>query len=494
MILFVIIALPLAAALLSLVPLGRRFASSVSLLAQAASFALAVSASLQVAAGHPVIAVAGWVRLDGFGALVLLLTTFVALMAALFSWGYAAGHWTDVGRIRMYYLHLSLFIFALTLVPALAEPALTWIAIEFTAVFSVLLVAFENTHGALEAAWKFIALLFMGATVALLGFFILFWAQETSGGGPYTWEGLRAAAPHLPLPLVLAAFLLILVGFGTKAGFVPMHTWLPDAHSQAPSAACALLSGVKTTAALYCILRLVPLLPVGKVTVLMEVVGLVSAGVAAFLILQVTDYKRLFAYSTVEHMGIIFTAAGMGGSGALSAAMLQLLNHGLTKSFCFFAAGAVLLVVGTREIASVRGLIRTSPAAAAALLFGALAIGGAPPFALFLSEFSIFRAGLAERDYLVTTLLVAFVAVAFFGILLHVNRMVFGRPPDGDGNAADPGASHATTVLRLPATYVLTLVLAAVPVLVLGVYQPTFLHDLTSMAASALTPLTGAMP
>lgn len=489
--LLVIVALPLAAALLSLLPLGKRFAPAVTILAEAAGFALSVSAALVVASGHRVVAIQGWVALDGFGALVLLLTTFVGLMAALYSWGYSAEHWTDAGRIRMYHMHLGLFVFALTLVPVLAEPALAWIAIEFTAVFSVLLVAFDNSREALEAAWKFIALLFMGATVALLGFFILFWAQETSGGGRYSWEGLRAAAPHLPAPLVLAAFLLVLVGFGTKVGFVPMHTWLPDAHSQAPSAVCALLSGVKTTAALYCILRLVPLLPEGEVAGLMEVVGLVSAGVGAFLLLQVTDYKRLFAYSTVEHMGIIFTAAGMGGSGALSAALLQMVNHGLTKSFCFFAAGAVLVVVGTREISSVRGLIRTSPAAGAALLFGALAIGGAPPFALFLSEFSIFRAGLQQGRFLVTALLLLFVTVAFFGILWHVNRMVFGQPPEGDGHRRSPAAG---TAVRLPATYVLTLVLAAVPVLVLGVYQPASLHTLTSMAASVLKPLPGVTP
>jgi hydrogenase-4 component F len=204
--------------------------------------------------------------------------------------------------------------------------------------------------------------------------------------------------------------------------------------------------------------------------------------VAAFLLLQVRDYKRLFAYSTVEHMGIIFVAAGFGVGGNYSA-LLQMIGHSLTKSFCFYAAGLALLVLGTREIAAVRGLIRTSPFAATMLLVGALAIGGAPPFAVFLSEFSIFRTGLEGKDYVTVALLAVFIAVAFFGILLHVNRMVFGSPTL---------APTETDRKPLPFTCVLTLFIAAVPVLVLGVYQPQALHVLLDLAAAQLAPLTSS--
>jgi hydrogenase-4 component F len=473
--------IPLAAVLLSLLPLGKRVTPAVTLIASVVAFAVAINSTLSVLSGEKITAIAAWVELDGLGATLLLLVTFVSAAAALFSWGYIDAHESEGRRIRSYFVHFNLFVFALDLVPVLAQPALVWIAIEFTAVFSVLLVAFDNTHAALEAAWKYIALMFMGAAIALLGFFILFWAQQKAGGGHYSWDGLRAIAGQMSPVLVMAAFLLILIGFGTKVGFVPMHTWLPDAHSQAPSPVCALLSGVKTTSALYCILRLVPLLPADTVEVWMQVVGLISAGVAAFLLLQVQDYKRLFAYSTVEHMGIIFVAAGLGAPGGNYVAMLQMVSHSLTKSFCFFAAGVSLLVLGTREIASVRGLIRTSPAAGAAMLLGALAIGGAPPFAVFLSEFSVFRAGLAQGYYFVTVLLVIFITVAFFGILLHVNRMVFGQPAENPA----PGHIHA----ELPFTCLLTLIVAAIPLLVLGVYQPESLHALLKLAASALTPV-----
>ncbi len=232
---------------------------------------------------------------------------------------------------------------------------------------------------------------------------------------------------------------------------------------------------------LYVILRLLPILnATGRINIdrWAIVVGLISVGIAAFLILQVTDYKRLFAFSTVEHMGIILTAAGLGGAAAHYGAVYQILNHSLAKSFCFFAAGAVLLAVDTRKIADVRGLIRTSPIAGVALLFGGIAIAGAPPFAVFLSEFSIFRSGIAEQQYAATGLLAGFVVVAFFGILHHLNRMVFGE--------ACPAAAH-TLPVRLPRSCVLTLILAGAPVFILGVYMPPQLHRLLQMAAESIT-------
>jgi len=237
------------------------------------------------------------------------------------------------------------------------------------------------------------------------------------------------------------------------------------------------------------ILRLFPVMqavPGAHAQIWALVLGLISVGTAAFLLLQVTDYKRLFAFSTVEHMGIILTAIGLGPSAADYGAMQQIVAHSVTKSFCFFAAGATLLAMGTREIAAVRGLIRRSPLAGAALVFGGLAIGGAPPLAVFLSEFTILKAGLAQGYYLVTGLLAIFIVIAFFGVMAHVNRMVFGAP----ANAA-PGQHHSepepAATFRLPFSCRLALILAAVPVLVLGVYIPQPLHNLLTMAAAAVT-------
>ncbi len=472
----IILGLPLLAAAVSWLPFGWRVVASATLASAVAVLVLAVRAALTVAGGTPLVAVPDWIALDGFGALLLVLVAVVGATAALFSWGYMGRHDHTAGRLRSYYLHFNLFLFALVAAPVVAEPNLAWIAVELTALFSVLLVAFENTHEALEAGWKYIALMFMGAAIALLGFLILFWAFQQGGGGPYSWATLRAAAPRLPPTLVEAAFLLILVGFGTEVGFVPLHTWLPDAHSQAPSPVCALLSGVKTTVSLYVILRLVPLLPERQAQPWLLAVGLISVGAAAFLLLQVDDYKRLFAFSTVEHMGIIAAAAGLGTAGGYYGAMFQMLTHSLAKSFCFLASGAALLAVRTRRIGAVRGLARTSPPAAVAMLFGGLVVAGAPPFAVFLSELTIFRAGLAAGRYVVTGLLALFIAIAFFATLLHLNRMVFGPP-----------AASSTAPPRLPGSCFLALILAAMPLALLGVYLPAPIHQLLQAAAAALT-------
>jgi len=423
-----------------------------------------------------------WIAVDGLSALILVLIAFVSCTAALYSIGYMAHGEPTSGKLRLYYANYNLFVFSMLAIPLLAEPTLVWIVVELTTLCSALLVSFENTSEALEAAWKYVILSLMGAGFALFGFLVLFAAMHAGGGGSYTWAGLVEAAPRMPPLLMQTSFLLILIGLGTKVGLVPMHTWLPDAHSQAPSPVCALLSGIETTSILYVILRLFPVMhsvPGAHAERWAVVLGLISVGTAAFLLLQVHDYKRMFAFSTVEHMGIILTAIGLGASAADYGAMQQIVSHAVTKSFCFFAAGAVLLAVGTREIGSVRGLIRRAPLAGAALVFGGLGITGAPPLAVFLSEFAILKAGLASGHYAASGLLAIFIVIAFFGVMVHVNRMVFG--------AAEGAAEPEAPADRLPFSVVLVLALAAVPVLVLGLYLPAPLHDLLVSAAAAMT-------
>ena len=422
-----ILAIPLLAAILSYLP-SRRLPWTVTFISCSTVLVLTIRVALQVASGTPVIVVPKWIAVDGLSALILLLIAFVGATAAIYSLGYMQRTCQDPKRLRLYYANYNLFIFSMLAIPVLVEPTLVWIMVELTTLCSALLVSFENTRAALEAAWKYVVLSLMGAAVALLGFLMLFAAMQAAGGGAYTWDGLIAAAPRMPSILLQIAFVLILVGLGTKVGLVPMHTWLPDAHSQAPSPVCALLSGIETTAVLYVILRLFPIMkavPNFHAGTWAIVFGLLSAGTAAILLLQVKDYKRMFAFSTVEHMGIILFAAGLGSASADYGALYQVFSHTLTKSFCFFVAGAVIMTVGTREIASVRGLIRTSPITGVCLLLAGLAIAGAPPFAVFLGEFTIFKAGLAEGRYLEIGLLVTFVAIGFFAVMWHINRMAF---------------------------------------------------------------------
>jgi hydrogenase-4 component F len=487
----IILLLPLAATALVCIPFKKYWASGVTVVLSLATLILSARIALQVAAGDSVTAdlSAGWLKwiaVDGLSALILLLIAFVATTAAIFSVGYMAHQNLQPWKLRLYYANYNLFVFSMLAIPVLADPTLVWIVVELTTLCSALLVSFENTREALEAAWKYVVLSLMGAGMALFGFLVLFAAMQASGSNEsYTWHGLIAAAPLMPPVLLQTAFLLILIGLGTKVGLVPMHTWLPDAHSQAPSPICALLSGIETTSILYVILRLFPVMqgaPNSHAETWAIVLGLISVGAAAFLLLQVKDYKRMFAFSTVEHMGIILTAVGLGVSIAGYGAMQQIVSHCVTKSFCFFAAGTVLLAVETRQIASVRGLIRQSPLASAALVFGGLAIAGAPPMAVFLSEFSILKAGLTQKEYVATGLLAIFIVIAFFGIMLHINKMVFGAP-ENETDATNSEHQH----FHLPVSCRLALILAAIPVFILGFYIPEPLHNLLTQAAAALT-------
>ncbi|HEV8680714.1 MAG TPA: proton-conducting transporter membrane subunit [Stellaceae bacterium] len=470
--------LPALAAAISLSPAGRRLAAPATLAANAVVLVLAVRVAVAATRTGRVDALDGWLTCDALAALVLVLVAFVAVAAALFSWGYVEHRNGSAGdhKFRQYYGLYNLFVLAMLAVPILANIALMWIAVELTTLVSAFLVGFENTAEALEAAWKFVVLTTLGAVVALLGVLILYWESQLAGPAPFTWAGLVAAAPQMPPALLWPAFLLIFVGFGTKIGIVPLHTWMPDAYSQAPAPICALLSGVETTVALYVILRLLPVIglaPGLDARPWLVGFGLLSVGVATLLLVFVRDFKRLFAFSTIEHMGIILVAAGLGGADAHLGATYQMTAHAIAKSFCFFAAGATVLAVGTQEIAAVRNLARSSPLAALALVAGGLAIAGAPPFALFVSEFLILKGGLASGQFVTVALLAVLVFIAFCAVMVHVNCMAFG-------------AGERRTVRRIPLACKATIALAAIPLVVIGVYVPDPLRALLTAAAAAI--------
>jgi len=474
-----ILIIPAIAGGLSLLRPLRRLAPLVTVVATAIVLALAILVAGRAAHTGRIEQLGQWLTCDGLGALVLVLVALVGFTAALFSWGYVARRTQGAGGgvVARYYALYNFFVLSMLAVPLLANVALMWIAVELTTLLSAFLVGFEDTPEALEAAWKYVMLTTLGAVLALLGFLILYWGSRVAGYEPFTWPGLVEAAPHMPPALLWPAFLLVLVGFGTKVGLVPMHTWLPDAHSQAPAPVCALLSGVETTTVLYVILRLFPVVagaPGLDARPWFIVFGLVSVGIATLLLIYVRDFKRMFAFSTVEHMGIILVAAGLGGAQAHLGAAYQMTGHSIGKSFCFFAAGMTAMAADTQEIAGVRGLIRSSPLCALALVAGGLAIAGAPPFAIFISEIVIFRAGIAGGQYVAVLLLAFFVVVAFCAVMFHVNRMAFA--PQGSLASAE----------RLPRTCVVAVALAAIPLLVVGIYMPTPLRDLLQAAATAM--------
>jgi hydrogenase-4 component F len=475
---------PLVLALLaSTWPSGARSATVIGALL---SFAFAVIGAASVLAGAAAPGVTHWIGLDALGALFALLTAFLGVTASLYSAPYIAHHLRNApdasAGLRRYYIYFNLFLASLLAVPLMQQPALAWVTVELTTLFSIFLVGFDNSASALEAAWKYAVITIMGATVAALGFFLLLWGLDRTGGGPQTFAAVIGAAPSMEPLLRRLAFALILFGFGTKIGLVPVHTWLPDAHSQAPSPVCALLSGIEVSLILYVVMRLLPAfahVPGLELARWLTVAGLLSVGVAAFLLLQVHDYKRLFAYSTVEHMGILLTALGLGRIGSYPV-VLHATTHALTKSLAFYAAGCVLVATGTREIAAVRGLLRQKPWIAALLLIAVLAIAGSPPFAVFGSEIVILRAAAAGGNYPVLGLLALFIVIAFIGIAVQGNRMVFGAPSPA---VAATGSS--------PRGLLWIGVLALAPVLLFGIWLP---QPAVRLLHAAATELAGGMP
>lgn len=479
MALIAVVFLPLLAAFLCWIPPFRRAAWFISIVCLFLDLALTLVVASQVISHSRVIGIPRWIEADGLSALMLVLVSFVCAIAALFARDYMRHGRSQANRTWWFYCDSNLFAFALIATPAMADPNLVWVGVELITLFAILLVAFERTGGALEAAWKYSMLTMMGAPISLLGFLVLFWAYRSTGAqAPETWLTLSAHAREIPPELLRLAFLLVFVGFGAKVGLAPMHTWLPDAHSQAPSPACAVLSGVKTSVPLYAILRLLSILfasPTARMGRWMVVIGIISVAIAAFLLLQVREYKRMFAYSTVEHMGIILAAAGMATRASDFGAVSQMLNHSITKSLCFYVAGTLLVTLETREIKSIRGLLRISPFMGATLLLCALAIAGAPPFPIFLSEYSILSAGLRGGHGLAVAFLALLIVLAFVGIMLQVNRMSFGRP--------DPLLENAVVV---PRSCRVAVIAAAVPVVLFGLYIPGPMHALLQLAAQQL--------
>lgn len=430
-----ILVTPLVTAGLSL--LAPNFAGPLTAAAQLLTLAFCGLLAQRVAAAG--VSAAGWFYADAVSAFMLLTLSLVTCTAAFYSAGYlhAAGGGGGPGRardLRRYYGQFNLFAFALLLTPLLSNLGLVWIALELTTLASVLLVGYENNARAVEAAWKYLIISTAGAVLGLWGTVLLYYAAA-HGSVPYAgldWPALSRLAGGFEPQVMKLVLLLVLIGYGTKAGLAPMHTWLPDAHGEAPSPVSALLSGAKTSVSFYVVLRfyflvLATLGPLAQKFMLLF--GLLSIVTAAAFILQQRDYKRLLAYSTVEHMGIAGIGTGFGTPLAIYGVLLHIFSHALTKSLLFYAAGNISLKYRTREITGVSGLLKNLPFTGAAFLAGVLAVTGLPPSGIFVSKFSILMAGFRTFPPAAVFLLVM-VAVIFFGFLRGVNPMLFSRPAE----------------------------------------------------------------
>lgn len=476
--------MPLAgAAVLALEPSPGRagwwnVAFSASVLAASAWLAWQVAGAAEIAGRG--------FRVDAFNVYLLVLTAFVGLTTAIFSRPYMR-HVLDTGRtglrgLRIYHALYQLFMFTMLLALATDNLGILWVAMEGATLSTVLLVSLYRTPEAVEAAWKYFILCGVGIALALFGTVLTYFAAQHVLAEPETglaWSVLYRHAGELDPAVMGLAFAFLLVGYGTKIGLVPMHQWLPDAHSEGPTPMSAVLSGLLLNVALYAVVRFKMLVDgslAGTDTphmagYLLMAFGMVSFLVAGLFLHRQRDVKRMFSYSSIEHMGLMTFAFGLGGPLATFGALLHMLVHSLTKSAIFITVGHAAHIAGTQRIDHIRGLIRIQPAVGWSLLIGVAAIAGFPPFGVFTSEFLLLTATMQSQPWLTIPLLVG-LGIAFAGLFRHLQPMVYGKAPAG----REPVGAN-----MLPIFVHLGLVLW------LGLSIPTFLADWLDRATALIS-------
>lgn len=441
----------------------------------------------------------GYLKLEGLEAIFLAITSVLFLAAAVYAAPYLAresrggdGQGDREGGMQegmifsgrheaTFTCCLLMFLSTMTLVVLSRHLGLMWVAIEATTLASAPLIHFHRSKRSLEAAWKYLLICSVGIALALLGNFFLA-AAATAGHQhvPMTLQGLLNVASKLDPTWLKAAFLLFLVGYGTKMGLAPMHTWLPDAHSEAPAVVSALLSGALLNCAFLAILRVHGICQAAGLgdfsRQLLVIFGLVSMAVAAVFIVSQVDFKRMLAYSSVEHMGILALGVGLGGAAA-SGALLHVLNHSLTKAMLFMLAGNILAAYRTKTIADVRGVLSVLPVTGVLWVAGFLAITGSPPFGPFVSELQILSSAIRSGQIVSAVICIALLVIIFIGMARIFLQMSYGTP--GDNVAQAPRAKEPVMSLLSP-------ILLGAAVLVLGVYVPQGLWSAITAAAASL--------
>jgi hydrogenase-4 component F len=408
-----------------------------------------------------------YLLVDDLNGTFIVLTSFVGFTTSIFSASYI-GHELEIGRLtppfaRFYHAMYQVLMFAMNLALTANNIGLMWVAIELATLTTVMMVGIYRTHEALEAAWKYFILGSVGIALALFGTILVYMAARPvvgEGLDAMVWSVLVTRAGGFDPALLDVAFVFLLLGYGTKIGLAPLHAWLPDAHAEGPTPISAVLSGLLLNVALYALLRFKMLLAVNPAAIapgpLMVTLGLVSLVFAAFMLYRRRDIKRMFAYSSIEHMGIITFAFGMGGPLANFAGLLHMTMHSLTKSAIFFAVGHVAQAKGTQRIADMGGLTETHPVLGWTLILGVVAIAGLPPLGIFMSEFLVVSSTFARAPVLALVLVFGML-VGFAALFLRLNAIVFGEPR---------GPSEKAKASYLPMFAHLALVLIA------GIYLP----------------------
>ena len=435
----------------------------------------------------------GLIYIDSLNCYLLFITALAYLLVSIYSISYFGEELRKrsitLGKLKLYYSLTNAFILSMVLALSTSNMGVMWIAIEATTLASVFLVGFYNNKTAIEAAWKYIIICSVGIAFALLGIVLLYYSSTVALGSSFeglNWEYLFKNAKSLNGSILKISFIFILLGFGTKAGFSPVHTWLPDAHSQAPSPVSALLSGVLLNTAMYGILRVMTILNTnlgdnkysGR---LLIIFGLLSIGTAAFFILVQKDYKRILAYSSIEHMGIIVLGFGIGTPIAVFAALYHTFNHAMTKTMLFLSSGNVYLKYHTKKISGIKGLIKVMPITGIVFMLGIFAITGMPPFGIFMSEFNTIVAAFFAENFWAAGILLFFIAIVFAGFIKQLSKIFFGR-------CDNPEIKNGEIDFIGPAVLVVLLSI----VLLMGVYIPEPLNKIMEASRDIILGIGGS--
>jgi hydrogenase-4 component F len=480
-----LLGLPVAGTFLCALFRRRRVLETVTLVSSGLTFLSALWLVSTVMTGVTLSSPQGWWYADGLSAYIVVIVSGSALVVALYSTGYLRrqirNSKVDDRQLWLYYLLLNVFLFTMMFVLLSNNLGFLWIGSEATTLATAFLVAFYERESSIEAAWKYVVLCSVGITLALFGIILTYFSAlhvVPASGNALNWSSLMLVAKELDPAVLKLAFIFVLVGFGTKAGLAPMHTWKPDAYGEAPTPISALMAAGLVNVALYSLMRFSILVNKavdgGFVSTLFMIFGLVSMGVAVPFILIQRDFKRLLAYSSVEHVGIIVFALGIGTPLAYFGALLHLLNNAIAKTLLFLTAGNVRMAYNSKIMRKVTGAIKVMPVSATLLVVGVFAITGWPPFGVFISEFTIVSAGFAAGDMVPVVFFVGFITTIFAGFIYHASRMVFGEP-----QTPVKGGDADTSSLLL-----LGLLLAAL--LLLGLYIPPQLRQCIQNAAAVL--------
>lgn len=494
----VVLVLVPALTTLACVVVPRRVAATLTVATGIAAFAFAVA--LVAPANEHTLTALRYLRADALSVVFVLGTAFLYMTTAIYAVGYQAAEAARVATgaedrhvfarySRFFYVGLNAFAWSMLAAPLVNGLALLWIAVEITTVVSALLVALDDTEGATEAAWKYVLIASSGLGIALLATIFMYYSGSTVLGESYdlAFDPLVRAAAKMPHTPVALAFVLAVVGFGTKVGLFPVHTWLPDAHAEAPTPVSALLSGSLLAVSFYAILRFyqISVVPLGSrfPQLVLLVFGVASLLLAALYLLEQRDIKRLLAYSSVEHMGILTIGVSFGVPLALTGVLLHVLAHAAAKGNAFMGAGVMVRKYGTKELHRIRDAMSRLPWSAPMFLLAVLALGAMPPFGLFRSEFQIVAGGLTDHRNAAAVVLVCLVTVAFTGLTAATTWMLFA-PSRVEG----PGAAAAAAMERgEPSTWMVVPVLMGLgALLLLGLSPPGDLIQLLTHAANDL--------